>query len=66
MTRVRIRYHNHREEQAPFGIVYLDNGYHVGGGSLELGEVDVKMVELIPLGSVQNYRGAFAHGVNAP
>lgn len=46
--------------------IYLYNRDDIGGGSFEFAHVDIKMVQLVLFGLVQDDVGAFAHCMDAP
>lgn len=46
-------------------VGYLDNRYHIRGRRLELGQIDIEMLQSVPLGSGHNQVGALANGMNA-
>lgn len=46
-------------------MFYLDDRHDVGRGSFKFTHVDIEMVQLVPLGSPQDYIRAFADRMDA-
>lgn len=54
------------EDGKDWRSTYFDDGYDVGRGVGEFGEIDIEMGQLILLGLVVNESRSFSNGMDAP